>query len=65
MKPVLVTPKNEAERKFLSDLLKKLGISSRIMTEEEAEDIGLSLLLKKVDRTKKVNRSVILKKLSS
>ncbi len=65
MKAVLITPKNESELKFVSDLLKKLGIGVSTMSEEELEDLGLSKMLKKVDRTKKVSKESIMKKLKA
>lgn len=61
---MVITPKNPREFKFLSDLLKKLDILSSTMTEEEVEDLGLSKLLKKVDKTKKVSKESILRKLN-
>ncbi len=63
MKSMVITPKSQSEFKFINDLLKKLGISSATMTEEELEDIGLSKMLKAVDKTKKVNKESILQKL--
>ncbi len=62
---MVITPKNPREFKFLSDLLKKLDILSSTMTEEEVEDLGLSKMLKKVDKTKKVSKESILRKLKS
>jgi len=63
MKGILITPKNQAELKFLADLLNKLGIASATMSEEEMEDIGLSNLLKKVNKSRKVSRETIMTKL--
>ena len=62
---MVITPKSETEFKFINDLLKKLGISSAIMSEEELEDIGLSKMLKEVDKTKKVSRDSIMQKLKA
>jgi 7-cyano-7-deazaguanine synthase in queuosine biosynthesis len=63
MNGVFIRPKNEEELEFVSALLKKLGINSKVMTTEELEDIGLSKLMKTVDRTKKVSRAEVMKKL--
>ena len=63
MKAMVITPKSQTEFKFINDLLKKLGIASATMTEEELEDIGLSKMLKAVDKTKKVSKETILHKL--
>ncbi len=51
---MVITPKSQTEFKFLYDLLKKLGIASATMTQEELEDMGLAKLMKVVDKTKKL-----------
>lgn len=65
MKALLVKSKNETEMKFISDLLKKLGVSTRVMDTAEIEDQGMSILMKDIDRTKKVSREAVMKKLKS
>ena len=65
MKAMVITPKSQAEFKFINDLLKKLGVVSATMSEEELEDIGLSKMLKSVDKTKKVSKESVLSKLKS
>jgi hypothetical protein len=65
MKSLVITPKSENEFKFLSDLLKKLGVGTSTLSEDELEDVGISKLMKSVDKTKKVSRNEIFKKLAS
>ena len=65
MKALLVTPKNENELKFITDLLAKLGIGAPSLTKDELEYIGFSRMLKGIDKTKKVSRAPIMKKLST
>jgi hypothetical protein len=65
MKALIVKPKNQSEIKFVSELLKKLGIASKQMEWEELEDYGMSVLMKDVDRSKKINRESVMKKLKS
>jgi len=65
MKALVVTTKDDNEFKFLADLLKKLGIGSASLSPDELEDIGMSKLLKQVDKTKKASRSEIMKKLNA
>jgi hypothetical protein len=65
MKGLVITAKSPSEFKFVSDLLKKLGISSATMSEEELEDLGLAKLMKSVDRSKKVSREAVMAKLRS
>ena len=64
MNAVIITPQNASEMKFLLNLLDKLGIASQAISVEQAEDIGMSVLMKKVDRTKKTNREAVMKKLN-
>ncbi|MES1219876.1 MAG: hypothetical protein ABUT20_30525 [Bacteroidota bacterium] len=65
MKALVITPKNDTEFKFLADLLKKLGVSSSALSYEDLEDIGMSKLMRGVDKTKKASRTEIMKKLSA
>lgn len=65
MKSVVITPKTRKELEFVSNLLKKLGISSKLLSIEEVEDLGLAVLMKEADRSKKISRNIIVKKLQS
>lgn len=62
---MVINPKNREELRFVSDLLKKLQISSHVLTEDEVEDLGMSILMGEVDRTKKVSRDTIIRKLKT
>lgn len=63
MKSIVITPKSETKLEFISGLLKRLGVNTKVLTEEEREDIGLEHLMRGVDRTKKVSKKTILQKL--
>lgn len=63
MESLIVTPRNKAEFQLIFDLLQKMRISNRVLTDEEKEDLGLGLLMKQVDRTQKVSREEIMAKL--
>lgn len=65
MKALVVTPKNSNEFKFVTDLLKKLGVGSSTVTQDELEDIGMSKLMRQVDKTKKASRTEIMRKLTA
>jgi hypothetical protein len=65
MKALVIKPKSESELKLLSALFKKMGINSSSVSLEQLEDIGMSTLLRQVDRTKKVSRLEVMKKLSA
>ena len=63
MKAMVITPNNQNEYRFLKGLLKKLGITSATMTEEELEDLGLSRMMKDADKSKKVSKESVMNKL--
>jgi hypothetical protein len=63
MNTIIVQPKTKEEMQLVSDLLKKMRISSKVLTEEEREDIGLVMLMKQTDRSEKVPRNIIMEKL--
>ena len=65
MKALVIKPKNNNEFKFIADLLKKLGIGSSFLAADELEDIGMSKLMKGVNKSKKVSRAEVMKKLAS
>ena len=65
MKALVVKTKDQSEMKFISELLKKLGVQSTIMEIEEVEDLAMSILMKKADRSKKVSQETIMKKLKA
>ena len=65
MKSIVISPKNVTDLKFVSALLKKLSIPTKVLSSEEIEDLGLSILMREVDRTKKVSRETIMRKLKS
>lgn len=62
---IVIKPKTKSDLRFLSDLLKKLGIRSSLVDEEAIEDAGMSSLMKEADRSRKVSRKSIMKKLKS
>ena len=63
MNSIVIKPKDQKELKFMVDLLRKLGVESKVLSDEEKEDIGLSLMMKDVDRQDKVSESEIRNKL--
>ena len=65
MKGIVITAKSQTKFRLVSDLLKKLGISSTTMSVEDLEDFGLSKLMKSVNRSKKVSREAVMAKLKS
>jgi hypothetical protein len=54
MATILIDIKDKAELKLLSEMLRKMRISIKILTQEERENLGLLKLMKDADRTKKL-----------
>jgi hypothetical protein len=63
MSSIIVSPKSQQELQFLSELLKKLGVDSKVLSDEDSEDLGLAVLMKGVDRSEIVSEDDIIKKL--
>lgn len=65
MESIVITPKNRTEAKLITDLFDKMNISIKVFSEEEKEDMGLVAMMKEADRTEKVSREEIMRKLKS
>ena len=63
MSTIVVTPKDKNEFLFITQLLEKLGIDVKILSNEDKEDIALSLMMAEVDREDRVSEEDVLKKL--
>ncbi len=63
MDSLVVNPQNKAELKLLAELLKRLQIPNRVLTEEEKEDLGLARMMAEADRSEKVSREQVMAKL--
>jgi len=65
MSSIVVRPKNQKEFQFVSELLSKLGVRSKVLSDEELEDLGLAVMMKDVDRSEVVDEAEIMRKLKS
>ena len=63
MSSIVVKPKNIEEFQFLTELLKKLNIEAKVLSDEQVEDLGLSFLMKEADRKDVVSKEEIMSKL--
>ena len=64
MTSLLVTPKNLRELQLIKELLGKMKVSNHELSFEKKSDLALSVMMKGVDRNKKVSRETIMKKLN-
>lgn len=65
MESIVITPKTEDEAKLITDLLKRMNISSSVISDEEKEDLGLLMMMKEADRNNLVSRDEIMRELQS
>jgi NADPH:quinone reductase-like Zn-dependent oxidoreductase len=63
MSTIVVNPKDKNEFLFVTQLLEKLGIDVKILSDEDKEDIALSLMMAEVDQEDRVSEEEVLKKL--
>ena len=63
MAALVVETKDKSELKLVMDVLKKMRVRSRLVSESEKEDFALGQLIDQADRTKKVSRERIMKQL--
>ena len=60
---MLVNVKAANVKAALKNFLDAHGMCAKELTPEEAEDLGLVMMMLEVDRTKKVSRDTIMRKL--
>ncbi|MGF7077930.1 hypothetical protein [Mucilaginibacter sp. UYCu711] len=65
MESIVINPKTKDEAKLITDLLEKMNISSKVISDEEKEDMGLLMMMKEADMTDRVSREEVMKKLAS
>ena len=63
-KNIKIALKDDSEMKLISGLLDKMKIHSKVLSSDDMEDIGLGEMMLKVDRSDKVTREMVIKKLS-
>ena len=65
MNGILIEAENKTDLKFLETFAEKLGLSNRVLSLEEAEDIGLLNAMKAGRKKDYVSKSDVMKKLDS
>lgn len=63
MNTLIIDVNKIADLKLFMELAKRLGISSKILTKEEKEEIGLYKAMQEGKKTKLVSRESIMRKL--
>lgn len=65
MDALIIKSQNRSDLKLIKELVKKMGLESKSLTEEDLEDLGLTMLMKQADRSNTVSREEIMGKLDS
>ena len=65
MSTLIINSKKIGDLKFFTDLAKRLGLTSKILTTEEMEEIGLYKAMTEGRKTKFISREAVMKKLQS
>lgn len=63
MTSLLVSPSTPEELMLLSALLKKMNIAAKELTDEEQEDLGLSLMIAEAMKDPDASREEVMRKL--
>ena len=63
MESLLITPASTAELQLLRDLLKQMRIKTKVLTDEEKEDLGLALMMREAKDSPRVSRESVMRKL--
>ena len=61
MESIVFNPKSKSHLKLLQELAKELGISFRVLSKEEKEDIGLLIAMEEGKKTAFVTRDKVVK----
>lgn len=62
---LLIRPKTAKEKAFIEGLLERLGMASHALSEDDLLDLGLFQMMRRVDRTKRVDARTAMKILAS
>ena len=63
MESMIINPKNKAEFELLTQLLTKMKVTAKVISEEDKEDLGLAVLMREADRTQKVSKETVVETL--
>ncbi len=63
MESILITPSNRQDLELLTSIAQRMGLKTKLFTEEEKEALGMAYLINEADRGKTVSREEVMKKL--
>ena len=63
MQTVIFKSKSKSDLKLLTDLAKKIGVNTKVLSESEIEEIGLAFAIKKGRTKEYIDTEKFIKKL--
>ena len=63
MPSILIHPASDEELTLLTALFKKMSIAARVLSDEEKEDLGLGLMMREAEKSPRVSRESVMRKL--
>lgn len=60
MESIIIHPKDQLEFDVLKEVLTRMNVTASVISEEDQEDLGLSILMKEADRTQNVSKDTIM-----
>lgn len=64
MEALVIKSDSKKDLNKLKKLIQDMGMESTLLSNEDIEDLGLSILIEEADRNKTVSRDEIMKKLN-
>ncbi len=58
---LLIRPKNSKEADLITRLIEHMGMQSHKLSEDEVLDLGLAMMMRKADKSKKVSEATVMK----
>lgn len=63
MDALIIKSQRRSDLKLIKELAQKMGLEPKSLSEEEIEDLGITILMKQADRGKTVPRETVMEKL--
>ncbi len=64
MESLLITPGNKKEMAIILNFIEKMKVRSRLLSQDDLEDIGMAYLMNQADKDDKVAEEEILRELN-
>ena len=63
MEIAILQTDDKSNLKLLIEVVRKMGVTIKVLSETQKEDVGMGILMRQADRSEKVSREEIMNKL--